>query len=178
MGNSKKEISGASSAVSTFVSNARIFDSWRKQKTEDQIVPGICCVCWILNSWWKCKSKVSMLLVHYLSLSYRFINECENNLEKWHKKKQSLSNTHSVNSLSLSAFPFNLWGNYLCGGFSTTFEHFFSRSPRILQQPQSDFEGAHFCMFKQVFFSRVMVHCHLSTPDTGAYSFSKSEMGF
>ena len=68
---------------------------------------------------------------------------------------------------------------YVCGRFSTpSFYNFWSRSPRIPQQPQSVFEGAHFCRFYRVSFSRVLVHCHPSSPATGAYSFSKSEMGF
>ena len=39
--------------------------------------------------------------------------------------------------------PFNVLGNlYVCGRFSTPyFNHFWNRSPRINQQPQSVFEG-------------------------------------
>ena len=49
-------------------------------------------------------------------------------------------------SFSRSAFPFDLKCNfYVCGRFSIpSFYHFWSRSPRIPQQAQSVFEGAHF----------------------------------
>ena len=83
-------------------------------------------------------------------------------------------------SFSVSA-PLYLWVYfYVCDCFSIpSFCHFFiSRSPHKLQQPQAVFYGAHFCSLKPVSFSRVLVHCHQSSPATGAYSFSKSEMGF
>ena len=62
--------------------------------------------------------------------------------------------------------------------FLLHFHHiFWSRCFRLLQQPQSVFEGAHFWRFLRVSFSRVLVQCKPSSPATGAYSFSKSEMG-
>ena len=47
--------------------------------------------------------------------------------------------------LSVSAFPFYLWGYY--SRLLQFFYHFWNRSPRILQQPQSVFKGVHRCRF-------------------------------
>ena len=53
-------------------------------------------------------------------------------------------------SLCLSTFSFNLRVNYIdfsVAVFYSIFSHFWSRSPCILQQPQSVFQGAQFCRF-------------------------------
>ena len=68
---------------------------------------------------------------------------------------------------------------YVWGRFSTpSYLSIWIRSHRILQRPQSNFKGAHFCRFSGVSFFLVLVHCHLSSPAKRAYSSSKSEMGF
>ena len=86
-------------------------------------------------------------------------------------------------SFFLSVFPFNCRVNYVCGRFSTPFLSHFYRSSRILQQPQSVFEVAHFCRFlTSSLLSCVGALSSIIIADdsspTGAYSFSKSEMEF
>ena len=60
-----------------------------------------------------------------------------------------------------------------------SFHNVFSLSPCILKQPQSIFEGAHLCIgfnkFPSLDYCCTVIHHH---PATGAYTFSKSEMGF
>ena len=69
--------------------------------------------------------------------------------------------------ISLSAFPFNLRSKYVCGRFLLHFYIFWSRFPRLLQQPQSVFLREHIFMGFNDFPSFVcwctVIHHHRPT---------------
>ena len=75
-------------------------------------------------------------------------------IDIYYKEHIDRHNWYQVWSLLVLSFfqrsPLIFWGYlfYVSGHFSTqSFYQFWSRSPRIPQQPQYVFEGAHFCRF-------------------------------
>ena len=94
------------------------------------------------------------------------------------KKKRLLTNITTV--ISLSQCSHLICGvNYVWGCFSTLFYHIFWVGLPAYFSNHSPFLREHiFCRFQRVSYSRVLVHCHPSSPAKEAYSFWKSAMGF